>query len=219
MVNIKMTSSVQLLAARSICATVVLYCLAGALLLFMTLGMSKVAIAQNESPTTTVQTAVDNILALLRKPDFDLALDRPALSAEITQAFDSLAMAQSVLSTNWKQVTPPQQAEFQQLLIETIESTYIGRIKEYTDQIVAFRGEEIMENRAVVFTVIVTETTEIPITYKLRKRSDGWFVFDVEVENVSMINSYRDTYRSIVSKSGIEGLLEQMRTKLSELAL
>jgi phospholipid transport system substrate-binding protein len=84
---------------------------------------------------------------------------------------------------------------------------------------VTFRGEEIMENRAVVFTVIVTETTEIPITYKLRKRSDGWFVFDVEVENVSMINSYRDTYRSIVSKSGIEGLLEQMRTKLSELAL
>ena len=76
--------------------------------------------------------------------------------------------------------------------------------------------EEIDRNRATVDTIIVTASNEIPINYKLRQRSAGWFVYDVEVENVSMVSSYRETYRSVVRRDGMDGLLEQMRERSAE---
>jgi len=67
-----------------------------------------------------------------------------------------------------------------------------------------------------VDTVIVTANNEIPINYKLRLRNEGWYVYDVEVENVSMVSSYRETYRSVVRRDGMDGLLEQMRERAAQ---
>ena len=166
------------------------------------------------SPKEVVQTTVDNILAILRKPDFDISKDRETIKGHIVAAFDDTAMAQSVLSTAWRDATPEQQNEFKALLLQTIEDTYLDRVQEYTNETVEFRDEEIRENRATVETFVLTRSGEIPVNYKLRKRNDGrWLVYDVEVENVSMVSSYRDTYRDIVSRSGVDGLLDQMRAK------
>jgi phospholipid transport system substrate-binding protein len=183
------------------------------------LGSAVFTQAQTATPSAAIKTVVDTILGVLRKPDFSFERDRPAISAEIKRAFDDVAMAQSVLSTNWKSATPAQQTEFKGLLLATIENTYIGRIKAYTNEKVDFRSEEVAENRATVNTMIIASSGEIPVNYKLRKRSDGWFVYDVEVENVSMVSSYRDTYRSIVSKEGMDGLLKQMKNKLAEIQI
>jgi phospholipid transport system substrate-binding protein len=191
--------------------------LLSAAILLPLLGMVTLTRAQDATPAAAVKLVVNNILGVLRKPDFSFEKDRPAISAEIKRAFDDLAMAQSVLATNWKNVAPAKQGEFKGLLLQTIESTYIGRIKVYTNETVEFRGEEIKENRATVKTVILSSSGEIPVTYKLRKRTDGWFIYDVEVENVSMVNSFRDTYRAIYGKDGIDGLLQQMRAKITEL--
>lgn len=169
------------------------------------------------SPTAAVKSAVDNILGVLRKPDFNFDRDRATISADLRQAFDDVAMAQSVLSTNWKSLNPAQQKEFTELLAKTVENTYIGRMKDYTNESVEFRKEEAKPTLASVDTVIVTSSKEIPIKYRLRKRSDGWFIYDVDVENASLVNTYRDTYRSIISKDGVDGLLKQMKDKLAEL--
>jgi len=175
------------------------------------------AVHAQGTPTAAVKTVVENILAVLRKPDYNLENDRAAISAEIRRAFDDVAMAQSVLSTNWKNISPAQQQEFKGLLLQTIESSYIGRIKVYTNEVVEFRKEEVNENRASVDSVILSGTGNIPVNYKLRKRNDGWFIYDVEVENVSMVSSYRDTYRSIFTKDGIDGLIAQMKDKIAEM--
>lgn len=185
--------------------------------LLLSLSLAAPASAQHDTPMETVQTTVDAILAILRKPDFNFETDNAAVKAEVTKAFDATAMAQSVLSTNWRSASKEQQAEFQDLLLQTIENSYIDRIKAYTNETVNYSGEDIKGNRATVNTLIVTQSGNVPVSYKLRERSDGWFVYDVEVENVSMVSSYRETYRSIVSRSGMDGLLAQMRTKLDEL--
>jgi phospholipid transport system substrate-binding protein len=166
------------------------------------------------SPKAVVETAVNEILEILRKPDFDLARDRATVKSKIISAFDDTAMAQSVLSTAWRDATREQQTEFKNLLVQTIEDTYLDRIQEYTNETVEFRNEDIRNDRATVNTVVVTKSANVPVNYKLRKRNDGrWLVYDVEVENVSMVSSYRDTYRDIVRRNGVDGLLAQMRAK------
>jgi phospholipid transport system substrate-binding protein len=172
--------------------------------------------AQTTSPKATVETTVNAILGILRDKSLDREEARAKMRNEISKAFDPRAMAQSVLSTNWRQASKEQQDEFQALFLQTLENTYMGRIEAYTNEKVEFHDEEIDNNRAQVETVIVTTSNEIPINYKLRLRSDGWFVYDVEVENVSMVSSYRDTYRSVVRRDGIDGLLAQMREKAAK---
>lgn len=179
--------------------------------------VSSAIAAEGDTPTATAEKTVNAILAVLRKPDFNFERDKVTISDLVKKAFDDTAMAQSVLSTEWRNATPEQQTEFKNLLLQTVENTYIGRIREYTNESVEFRGEEVTDNRATVKTVVIAKTGEIPINYKMRKRADGWFVYDVEVENVSMVSSYRDTYRSIATQQGMDGLLEQMRAKLAEL--
>ena len=172
--------------------------------------------AQDGAPTETVQTTVNAILEILRDDALDQETKRDQMREKISAAFDARAMSQSVLSTNWRQASKPQQEEFQSLFMQTLEDTYMGRLEAYTNETVEFRDEEINNNRSQVDTVIVTANNEIPINYKLRLRSDGWFVYDVEVENVSMVSSYRETYRSVVRRDGMDGLLEQMRERAAE---
>ena len=185
--------------------------------LMLSLGLTTVALAQQSSPTATVKTTVDTILSILRKPDFNFDTDRVAIKTEVTKAFDATAMAQSVLSTNWRNATKEQQEEFRDLLLDTIENSYIDRLKEYTNESVDFRGESVNGDRATVESIVMLQSGGVPVNYKLRQRQNLWYVYDVEVENVSMVSSYRDTYRDIVRRSGMDGLLAQMRTKLEEL--
>ena len=172
-------------------------------------------VAGQDSPMERVRSVVDEVLTILRNQSLDPEVRREQLRAELGQVFDSRAMAQSALSTNWRNASEQQQNEFQELFRQTLENTYIGRIEAYTDEVVEYRGEDVNNNRATVETTIVTSSNEIPVNYRLRLRSDGWFVYDVEVENVSMISSYRETYRSVVRRSGMEDLLADMRQNVS----
>jgi phospholipid transport system substrate-binding protein len=218
MLEHKHTSSSTAVAAFAPPFTALLFCSALALMLVFILGRSPHVNAQTGTPTAAVETVVNTILGILRSPDFDLAKDGRTISAEIKRGFDSLAMAQSVLSTNWKLATPEQQAEFEELMLKTLEHNYLGRLTEYSNESVEFKNEQVTDNRATVNSVVISSRAKgpIPVNYKLRKRNGGWFVYDVEVENVSMVSTYRETYRSIVSRDGIDGLLEQMRTQLSK---
>ena len=182
----------------------------------MLVSLAMPVFAQNATPMTTVETTVNAILGILRNDALDMDQARDQMRVEIGKAFDARAMSQSVLSTNWRSASESQQAEFQNLFMQTLENTYMGRLEAYTNETVEFRKEEIDNNRATVETVILTGGNEIPINYKLRQRSDGWFVYDVEVENVSMVSSYRETYRSVVRRDGMDGLLSQMRERAAE---
>jgi len=172
--------------------------------------------AQEATPTQTVENTVNAILVILRNDTLTQKDKRNQMREKISAAFDARAMSQSVLSTNWRQATKEQQQEFQELFMQTLEDTYMGRLEAYTNEIVEFRDEEINNNRSQVDTVIVTANNEIPINYKLRLRNEGWYVYDVEVENVSMVSSYRETYRSVVRRDGMDGLLEQMRERAAQ---
>jgi len=168
-----------------------------------------------DSPIDRVRSVVDEVLTILRNDSLEAVARRAQLRSELGQVFDSRAMAQSALSTNWRNASEEQQVEFEELFRRTLENTYIGRIEAYTDEVVEYRGEDINNNRATVDTTIVTSSNEIPVNYRLRLRSDGWYVYDVEVENVSMISSYRETYRSVVRRQGMDELLAEMRQSVS----
>ena len=165
-------------------------------------------------PMEYVQVSTEKVLSILRDPSGDRDSKWQQISQLIYERFDIQSMSQSILATNWKSATPEERRQFVDYLSQYIESTYRSKIEAYTNQKVQYLGEKINGDRAVVVTVIQTDATEIPVNYKMKKNNDEWFVYDVVIEGVSMINSYRRTFSTIVKNEGMDGLLLDIEQRI-----
>jgi len=187
--------------------------------LLLTAGLIGPAHADNLGPLAQVRTTVDAILAILRAPDPDSTTKRGHITQLIAERFDFDLMAQQTLATNWRHATTEDRKRFVELFTRLLQATYLGRIEAYTNEKVEYRGEKIRDSQAMVKTVIIDGNTEIPVDYKLREKQDGgsWRVYDVVIEKVSLIATYRSDYRAIVNKDGMTGLLTQIEEKIHSL--
>jgi phospholipid transport system substrate-binding protein len=170
------------------------------------------------SATDAVHTSVDTIIGILRDASLDKPAKREKIRGVIAGRFDFRAMSQRTLAINWKKASTEEREHFVELFAELIQDSYIGRIEAYTNETVKYPGEKIMDNRAVVDTLILTSSAEIPVSYKLYQKNGQWLVYDVNVEGVSLISNYRTSYQEIVKKEGFTGLLARMQEKVRELA-
>lgn len=191
------------------------------LLLILTVGITLVAAtfaSAEMSPTDSIRGSVDSILTLLQNKGLDQATRRIEMRKIINARFDFRAMSQRTLATNWKKASSEQKQEFIQLFAQLIENTYIGRVEAYTDEKVDYPGEKVKGKKAVVETLILTASADIPINYKVYQKKNGeWWVYDVIIEGISLISNYRSSYQNIVSKDGIDGLISKMKVKVKEL--
>jgi phospholipid transport system substrate-binding protein len=169
------------------------------------------------SPVETVHESVDAILALLKDETLEQAERRAKIRAHINSRFDFDAMSQRTLATNWKKATKQEKEKFIELFSQLIENTYIGKIEAYTNEVVEYPGEKVKGNKALVETLIIAASADIPVDYKLYKKGDTWWVYDVIIEGVSLISNYRSSYQEIVKKEGFDGLLAKMQEKINEL--
>lgn len=169
------------------------------------------------SATDQVRGTVDRVIELLKNKELDPAKRRQMLSSLIRKRFDFTLMSQQVLATNWNKASPDEKESFVRLFSDLLESTYMERIEAYTDEKVEYVNEKVKENRSIVDTIIVTKSVDVPISYKMVLKEDDWFVYDVVIEEVSLIRNYRSSYREIVMRDGIGGLLKRMEEKVKEL--
>jgi len=187
------------------------------LALLLSLAVPVQALAQFATPTESVQNMLDDVFSILRAPDFSLDQDKQRIDDAVSVAFDTNTIAQSALAANYRDLNAEQRAEFEELFFQILKDTYIDRLDAYTDESVEITGEEVDGNRGTVKSVVYTSNSDIAVDYSLRQRPNGWFIYDIVVEDVSLLSSYRSTYRSIIRRSGIDGLLNDIRTQAAEL--
>jgi len=169
------------------------------------------------SPTETIRVAVDEILVLLRDDQLDKETRRDRMRAIIDARFDFRAMSQRTLAINWKKASGEEQQQFVDLFTQLIQNSYVGKIEAYTNETVEYPAEKVKGRKAVVDTLIVTSSKEIPIDYRVYLKDDQWYVYDVIIEGVSLISNYRSSYQEIVNREGFSGLLARMEEKIREL--
>ncbi len=170
------------------------------------------------SPTDDVRTSVDAILVILQNGELDVQQKRADISKIITKRFDFRAMSQRTLATNWKKTSDEEKKQFTALFSQLIESSYVGRIEAYTNEKVEYPGEKVKGKKAVVETLILTSSADIPVNYKLYQKGDQWLVYDVIIEGISLISNYRSSYQEIMKDEGFDGLLNKMQAKIDELS-
>ena len=173
-----------------------------------------------DSPTTIVKRAVDEVLSVFSdtslSPDERRVALRKKINKVVKENFEFRTISKSVLATNWRKATGHEQDRFVDYFTQTLENTYLTAIESYNGEEVKYVGEKIKTDRAVVDTIIVGNKNDIPISYKLKQTSGHWFVYDVVIENVSMVSNYRNMYAAIVQSSGVNGLLFKLQSGLKK---
>jgi phospholipid transport system substrate-binding protein len=176
------------------------------------------------SPREVVQTAVTEVVAVLEETPPPAAGRSPQTRAgrwsEVRRIagdlFDFDEMARRTLSRHWAARSPVERAEFVELVTALFERTFLGKVEHFAGQPIAYTGEVVDGRYAVVRSRITTAQSEIALDYRLHRRDDGWKVYDVLVDGVSFVSTYRSQFNRVVQSSSYEALVEALQKRRME---
>jgi phospholipid transport system substrate-binding protein len=170
------------------------------------------------SPTEQVRATVDKVLTIVRSPNpkSKLQMDeqRAKLIEVIYPRFDFPEMAKRSLGPNWARCTPEEQREFVGIFAALMGRAYAENIESYTSQNVLYTRESEDQNYAQVDTKIVSDNQPpLTINYKLRRVDQEWKVYDLVIEDISVINNYRSQFNRVIARSSFTELVRTMKEK------
>jgi phospholipid transport system substrate-binding protein len=129
-------------------------------------------------------------------------------------------LAQKSLAGHWDKLTPAQRTDFVTTLRELIERNYVKQLRTNLDYQVQYQNEETSDDRATVTTLVKVKTkgqkTDAEIIYKLKKDPDGWRVWDVVTDEVSLVKNYRTQFNKIITEQSYDALIKKMKSKLKD---
>jgi phospholipid transport system substrate-binding protein len=182
----------------------------------LTLGLAQPAAAV--TPTETLKNYSDVVLKILEDPALrppERKHDRRAAVRKVAEeVFDLSETAKRALGPHWNQRTPAEREEFIQLFAELLEGTYIARIDEYGGERIRYTGEKIDGDNAVVQARVMTKRgTEAPVEARMLRRGDRWYIYDVLIENVSLVANYRAQFDKIIRTSSYGELVKRLKDR------
>ena len=179
-----------------------------------------VAHAEVLAPDALIKNTVQEVIAII-KQDKDIQAGDPKkinalVDAKVLPHFDFVRMTQLAVGKYWRTATPEQKqalaTEFRNMLVRTYTKVFTV----YRDQTVEVKPLKMAaeDTEVTVKTVISKPGSQlIPVDYEMKKAADGWKVFDISIEGVSMVMSYRGQFGSEIQESGIDSLIKTLSNK------
>ena len=165
-----------------------------------------------------LKTSVDKVFTVLS--DKELTMDQKKIKVvEITSSvFGYPLMAKlSLGKKHWSQFNSKQRAEFTSLFTGLFQDFYVNKLDLFSDEKIIFKPPIIVSKKKVqIPTVLLSKEKKYSMRYKMSKTKNGWRIYDIEIEGVSLIHTYRSQYNHVLENGKIEDLLTKMREKKIE---
>ena len=182
--------------------------------------LSSFAAAAVEDPQQLVRMTGETVLAEVTARRAELEADPrliyPLVESTVLPHFDFRRMSQSALGRFWRRATDAQREsvtrEFRELLVRTYATALLG----YSDQTIEylpFKGSSGSSKVLVQTRISSGAAPPVPVNYRLSRNEDGWLVYDVVIDGVSLITNYRSQFTSLVRRNGIDGLITALAEK------
>jgi len=180
--------------------------------------------AEAGAATAFVQARADIVVSIVNgaaSPGASVDARRNELRAAIRDFLSYELLAERTLGQHWEARTPEERTEFVRLLRELIETSYSRRLGSGTvnaaDHTVVYDGERSRRGRTTVDMTVAVSGATHAVEIKLEERDGGFVVYDVVTDDVSLEESYAESFASIIRERGWDGLLSRMRERLTEL--
>ena len=168
-------------------------------------------------PGEQVKATIDQVMKVLGDPAFQgpskKTERREKLRQIVLPRFDFAEMAKRALGSNWNRY-PNQQREFVTAFTQLLEETYADHIEAAKGDKVVYLNERTEKDYAEVATKVISPNgEETSMTYKLHAVESDWKVYDIVVENVSVVNNYRAQFNRVLSNASLEELIKRIKEK------
>ncbi|HMF48396.1 MAG TPA: ABC transporter substrate-binding protein [Candidatus Saccharimonadales bacterium] len=168
------------------------------------------------APTDRIRETVDQLLGILKDPRFKgeskKGERRAKLREVLYQRFDFTEMAKRALGSEWRRHTPEEQREFVRLFTDLLERAYLDKIESYSGEKVKYLKERQDNDLATVETRLEdAKGQEYSLDYRLHNVNGDWKVYDVIIENISLVNNYRAQFNRVLARSSWADLLKRMK--------
>ncbi|GBE10705.1 putative phospholipid-binding protein MlaC precursor [bacterium BMS3Bbin12] len=177
------------------------------------------------TPEAMVKRTGDELLARLRKDHAQLKAHPDRIYGLVSDLllphFDFTTMSRWVLGRYWRTATPAQRKQFVNEFRTVLVRTYATALLEYRNQRIRylpFHGDVASGDVTVRTVVLQPGGRGIPIDYRLDRRDGRWMIYDVSVDGVSLVMTYRGSFASEIRRIGMDGLLNKLRRRNRQLS-
>ncbi|HZE60987.1 MAG TPA: ABC transporter substrate-binding protein [Burkholderiales bacterium] len=187
---------------------------------FAVLGFALAATAQELAPDQLVQKITDEVLAAI-KSDKQLAAGDKEKAVKLAEEkvlpyIDFDQAARLAVGRSWSQAAPEQKkrlvSEFRDMLVRTY-SNAISAYQGQTLKVLPSRGKQDPEDTVVRTQFVRAGGQPLPIEFHMRQADKTWKVYDIVVEGVSLVMTYRSEFDAVVKQEGVDGLIKRLAQK------
>jgi phospholipid transport system substrate-binding protein len=172
-------------------------------------------------PSVLISSSAAAMLGDLDVHRAEYARDPAKLEAVVTRIllpyFDSDYAAQLVLGQYWRGATDEQRKRFVSAFYHSMLRTYSSALANFTGdrlKVMPYAGDVTTAKSATVRTQVrKSDGGMIGVNYSLRRTEQGWKVWDVVIEGISYVKSFRDDYGAEVQRGGLEALIARLETQ------
>ncbi|MGE9985004.1 ABC transporter substrate-binding protein [Desulfovibrio sp. SGI.169] len=170
-----------------------------------------------------LETATNRILACIKNPDYVNPTTRGPLRQqiedEVLHIFDFKEFSSRTVGPRWRAFAPRQQKDFSDAFADLLISTYVNKIDGYNGEQVVYTGEvsSAAGDRTEVRTLItMKDGKKVPVSYRMLPKDGNWRVYDVLIENISLVKNYRTQFQDILNSASPDQLIARVRAKAQE---
>jgi phospholipid transport system substrate-binding protein len=186
--------------------------------LLLSLLFASTSLAAQVAPDALLRNVTSEVFAGIQQdadPASDPAKFDDLIQAKVVPVFDFSRMAQLAMARNWRQASARQQdrltAEFKAMLLRT----YSTALASYRDYAITYKASRFMpgDTDATVRSEARKGTKVQKLDYELTRTPDGWKVYDVKLNNISLVTTYREGFAAKVRDTGVDGLIRTLAEK------
>ena len=174
--------------------------------------LSQTAIADDKTAVRDLlKSRIDAVMCVLEREDLDGEAKKDKISEIVQTIFDFSLMAKLALGKNyWSDLTEENKDRFTKLFTKRLKESYLRKIDLYTDEKVIYEEPLQVKKKLHISTSLISKDDKISVLYKLYNSHNDWKIYDIEIQDVSLIRSYRSQFSESLQSGTIEELMTDM---------
>ena len=179
---------------------------------FSLLILSQTVIADDKiTAQEFLKSKLDRVFEVLQKEDLEQQAKNKAVIEIVTPMFDFALMAKlSLGKKHWPGLTKEKQDRFTELFVNRLRQSYLNKLTTYTDEEIIYEPPVEVKKKIHIPTRLISKGREISMLYKFYNSNNNWKVYDIEIQGVSIIRSYRSQFNEILQRGTMDDLFEKL---------
>lgn len=168
--------------------------------------------AQPQTAEVILKGKLDFIFFTLKREDIDLEKKKVLITDEVSPIFDFPLMGRLTLGKkSWSGLTKAQRTLFIKTFTEVMKSSYSDKLSLYTDEKIEIHpAQNPSPKKAIIPTELISKEKRFAMEYKLYKSKGGWKIYDITLQGVSLVATYRTQFNQVLSKEGFDVLIAKL---------